>query len=100
MRAILPLAGALTIFSTMSAAGPVGSACLSSGRSTSQMLCTCLQNVADMTLDGRDQKRAAKLFSDPEKAEAVRISDSARDKDFWTRYQGFAEAAGTICVAG
>ncbi|HQU70351.1 MAG TPA: hypothetical protein PLI43_19445 [Albidovulum sp.] len=100
MRAILPLAGALTIFATKSVAGPVGSACLSSGRSPSQPLCACIQNVADMTLDGRDQKLAARLMADPEKAEAVRVSDSSRNKDFWARYQGFADAAGTLCVPG
>lgn len=100
MRAMIAFAGAITIFATTSVAGPVGGACLSSGRSVSQPLCACLQNVADMTLDGRDQKLAAKLFADPEKAEAIRVSDSSRNKDFWARYQSFADAAGTLCVAG
>ena len=100
MRATFALACAVTFFATMSEAGPVGSACLSSGRGASQPLCACIQNVADMTLSGKDQKLAARLMSDPEKAEAIRVSESSRNKDFWTRYQGFADAAGTLCVAG
>lgn len=84
----------------MSVAGPVGSACLSSGRSVSQPLCACIQNVADMTPDGRDQKPAARLMADPEKAEAIRVSDSSRNKHFGARHQGFADAAGTLCTAG
>lgn len=100
MRAMIAIAGVLTISATMSGAGPVGSACLGSGRAVSQPLCTCIQNVADMTLSGKDQKLAARLMADPEKAEAIRISDSSRNRDFWARYQSFAEAAGTICTAG
>lgn len=100
MRAILPLAGVLAILATMSVAGPLGSACLSSGRGVSQPLCACIQNVADMTLSGRDQKLAARLIADPEKVEAIRGSASSRNRDFWARYQSFADAAGSLCVAG
>lgn len=100
MRAFLALAGAMTISATSVAAGPVGSACLSAGRGVSPPLCACIQSVADMTLSGADQKMAARLFADPEKAEEIRVSDRARNKAFWARYQGFASTAGSVCAAG
>lgn len=100
MRAILPLAGVLAILATMSVAGPLGSSCLSSGRSVSQPLCASIQNVADMTMSGRDQKLAARLIADPKKVEAIRGSASSRNRDFWAQYQSFADAAGSLCVAG
>ena len=97
MRAILALAGCFTIFAGFAAAGPLGSACLQSGRGANQPLCACIQNAANMTLSGADQKRAARLFADPDKAEEIRISDSASNRAFWERYQGFASAAGSLC---
>ncbi len=97
MRAMLALAGCLTIIAEFAAAGPVGSACLQSGRGASQPLCACIQNAANMTLSGSDQKLAARLFTNPEKAEEMRVSDSARNRAFWERYQGFASAAGALC---
>lgn len=97
MRTMLALAGCFTIFAGFATAGPVGSACLQSGRGASQPLCACIQNAANMTLSGSDQKLAARLFANPEKAEAMRVSDSARNRAFWERYQGFASAAGTLC---
>ena len=97
MRAMLALAGCLTIIAEFAAAGPVGFACLQSGRGASQPLCACIQNAANMTLSGLDQKLAARLFTNPEKAEEMRVSDSARNRAFWERYQGFASAAGALC---
>lgn len=97
MRAMLALAGCFTIIAGFAAAGPVGSACLQSGRGASQPLCACIQNAANMTLSGADQKLAARLFTNPEKAEEIRVSDSARNRAFWERYQGFASAAGALC---
>jgi hypothetical protein len=100
MRAMLALTGAMTFFATAAVSGPVGSACLNSGRSVSQPLCACIQNVAEMTLSGSDQKLAARLFTDPEKAEEIRVSNSSRNKTFWARYQSFASTAGTLCAPG
>ena len=97
MRAMLALAGCFTIFAGFAAAGPVGSACLQSDRGANPPLCACIQNAANMTLSGADQKRAARLFADPDKAEEIRISDSASNRAFWERYQGFASAAGSLC---
>lgn len=100
MRATSALAAAFIFLGTSAMAGPVGSACLNSGRQVSPPLCACIQSVADMTLTGRDQQRAAGLFSDPEKAEEIRISDRAKNREFWARYQSFASTAGSVCAAG
>jgi hypothetical protein len=100
MRKGLALTGFMTILATSATAGPVGSACLDSGRGASRPLCACIGNVADMTLSGPDQKLAARLFSDPDKAEEIRVSDSNRHKSFWSRYQSFAATAGSLCVSG
>ena len=62
MRAMLALAGCFTIIAGFAAAGPVGSACLQSGRGASQPLCACIENAARMTLSGSDQKLAARLL--------------------------------------
>lgn len=105
MRAALTLGTAFTMLATASLAiaspaGPVGSACLRSGKGAPAPLCACIQNVADMTLSASDQKLAARLVIDPEKAEGIRLSKSARNKAFWSRYEGFAETAGSLCAAG
>ncbi len=100
MRATIAFAVAIIISASSAISGPVSSACLNSGRSVSQPLCACIQNVADMTLTGSDQKLAASLLRDPEKAEEIRVSDRERNKTFWARYQSFASTAGSVCSAG
>lgn len=100
MRALVALAGTLTILAGLAEAGPVANACLSAGRAADRPTCACIQNAADMTLDRSDQRLAARLFADPEKAEEIRISERSRNKAFWARYRSFAEAAGALCAAG
>ena len=58
-------------------AGPIESACLKSDRKVAnRALCGCIQQVADMTLKGGDQRQAAKFFRDPDQAQKVRMSKS------------------------
>ena len=61
MKPIVSLAlAAGVLFSTvpMASAGPIESACMRSGReAASRALCGCIQQVADMTLKGGDQRR-------------------------------------------
>ncbi len=75
-------------------------ACRTSGRAASAEICSCLQAVADQTLEGSEQRRAAVFFRDPDKAEAKRQSDSSSDEAFWQRYQAFAAAAEYSCAGG
>lgn len=89
----------LPLMSSMAAAGPIERACLSSDRdAANRSLCGCIQQVADMTLQGGDQRRAASFFKDPEKAHATWISQSASDDAFWDRYKNFGATAEAYCA--
>jgi len=80
------------------AAAEIEKACIRSDRpAASRALCGCIQDVADLTLSQGDQRRAAKFFADPHKAQEVRQSDSRGDEAFWQRYRLFGEAAKTYC---
>lgn len=76
----------------------IANACLSA-EAASGALCDCLQQVADQTLDSSDQRKAAKLFTNPEKAEDLRQADSGSAEEFWNRYSNFAATAETTCPA-
>lgn len=79
-------------------AGPIESACLKSDRKVAnRALCGCIQQVADMTLKGGDQRKAAKFFKDPDQAQKVRMSKSDSDNEFWARYKNFGETAAAYC---
>jgi hypothetical protein len=84
-------------FASIAAAGPIDSACMKAGRTDSAATCGCIQQVADMTLSNRDQRRAASFFKDPDRAQSVRMSDSKSDNDFWDRYKNFASTAEGYC---
>lgn len=82
-------------------AGPIERACLNSDRrAANRQICGCIQEVADMTLRGGDQRRAARFFSDPDEAQSVRMSTTDRDNAFWDRYRAFIGAAETYCGRG
>lgn len=92
----LALAGAL--FAGCAGAGPIERACQQSDRGAgNRQLCGCIQQVADITLDRRDQKMAAKFFSDPNRAQEIRQSDSRSDEVFWRKYRAFGSAAESYC---
>jgi hypothetical protein len=83
----------------VASAGPIENACLKSNRSSAnRSLCTCIQQVADVTLGGSDQRLAASFFKDPDKAQKVRMSQSARDDAFWARYVTFGQQAKQACA--
>lgn len=80
------------------AAGRVEKACLRADRAGSAALCNCIQQVADMTLSGSDQKMAAGFFSDPDQAQEIRASKKSSDSEFWARYRNFGAAAEAYCA--
>jgi hypothetical protein len=89
----------LPLMSSAVAAGPIERACMGSDRAgASQALCGCIQQVADMTLQGNDQRRAAAFFKDPEKAQSAWTSQSASDDAFWDRYKNFGSTAEAYCA--
>ncbi len=78
--------------------GDIGQACMAAGReAATPSLCSCIQRVADQTLNGSDQSRAAKFFEDPQLAQETRTSDRPRDDLFWDRYRAFANQAEAVC---
>jgi hypothetical protein len=80
-------------------AGPIESACLKSARdAANRSLCSCIQQVADISLQNSDQNLVASFFKDPNKAETVRMSQSKRDDDFWARYINFGQQAKLSCA--
>lgn len=73
-------------------------ACMGSDRPAANVqLCSCIQQAADMTLSGRDQRRAVRFFRDPHEAQVVRQSDRRSDEEFWLRYKSFGETAEAVC---
>ena len=81
------------------AGGPIEKACMRSDRkAASRSLCGCIQDVADDTLRGADQRRAATFFKDPDKAQQVWLSKSRSDDEFWKRYKAFGAAAQSQCA--
>jgi phytoene dehydrogenase-like protein len=95
--AAVALLGALML--SQASAGPIERACNRSDRdAANRRVCSCIQAVADQNLSGGDQRRAAKFFSDPDKAQDVRLSDTARDDAFWQRYMAFGELAEAYCA--
>ncbi|MHC0053715.1 hypothetical protein [Actibacterium sp. D379-3] len=95
----LVLAAVIVVTTTpMVSAGAIERACLSSDRkAASRSLCGCIQQAADLTLDRRDQRMAAKFFKDPHKAQEIRQSDNRSDEAFWLRYRQFGTTAETYC---
>ncbi len=80
-------------------AGPIESACLKSNRNAANhSLCSCIQQVADITLGGNDQRLAASFFKDPDRAQQVHMSKTDRDDAFWTRYVTFGQQAQMACA--
>ncbi|SMX32024.1 hypothetical protein [Actibacterium lipolyticum] len=73
-------------------------ACLQSDRkAVSRNLCGCIQDAADLVLDKRDQKMAAKFFKDPHRAQEIRQSDNRSHEAFWKRYKQFGNTAQAYC---
>ena len=91
---------ALVLFGSVQSAlaGPVERACLRSGaEAANRGTCACIQNVADQTLRGADQRRAAKLMGDPDLAHDVWLSKRQADDSFWERYKAFGQMAEAYC---
>ena len=98
MRSFVLAAAVACVTPIMASAGPIERACLGSDRqAASRALCGCIQQVADMTLQGGDQRRAASFFKDPEKANSAWLSQTAADDAFWDRYKNFGATAEAYC---
>lgn len=90
--------GPLITRSVSSASGPISRACMASSRkSKSPALCGCIQAVANQSLSGGQQNRAARFYADPHEAQVVRQSDRSADEAFWEAYVAYAERAKSLC---
>ncbi|WP_295073084.1 hypothetical protein [Tabrizicola sp.] len=101
MRSIVLMAAAaafLPVMSSVAIAGPIERACMASDRGGNRSLCGCIQQAADQTLSGGDQRRAAKFFKDPEAAHSTWVSQSQSDDAFWDRYKSFGQTAQAYCT--
>ena len=78
--------------------GDVGKACMAADRkAASSSLCSCVQQAANQTLSGSDQRLAAKFFEEPHMAQETRQSDNRSDEAFWQRYKRFSSTAKQMC---
>lgn len=88
----------VSLVASLAHAGPIENACNRSDRSAAtRSMCACIQQAADMTLRGADQRRAAKFFTDPDEAQRVKLSDKHADDEFWERFRNFTSTAESIC---
>jgi hypothetical protein len=78
-------------------AGSIEQACNNSQRNAEPSICSCIQKVADIKLSRRDQKQAAKFFTDPQLAQDTRQSDNPSKEQFWLRYKAFGVLAAENC---
>lgn len=89
----------LSVMLSAAHAGPIERACLRSDRdAANRAICSCIQQVADMTLPGGDQRRAARFFADPDRAHETWMSQRASDDAFWERYKNFGATAEAYCA--
>ncbi|MCV6586272.1 MAG: arginine transporter [Marinibacterium sp.] len=95
---LLGLGLAVVLVTPLDASSTIQRACMGSDRrAANAQLCACIQGVADQILTGRDQRIAARFFTDPQAAQDTRQSDRDRDEAFWTRYRAFGDAARRVC---
>ncbi|MDO9525074.1 MAG: hypothetical protein Q7J57_05965 [Gemmobacter sp.] len=99
MKSMILAAGILMAGAFSASAGPIEAACNASDRAKgNRALCSCIQQAADRTLGGGEQRRAAKFFRDPDEAQKVRMSKSGGDNEFWARYRAFGQMAEAYCT--
>ena len=92
-------AAAVFFMASFATAGPIEGACLKSSReAANRALCSCIQQVADITLQNGDQGLVASFFKDPDKAEKLRMSQTKGDDAFWERYTTFGDQARLSCA--
>ena len=77
--------------------GVIDRACRNSDRSASAQLCSCIQKVANSSLNLTERRKVAKWFSDPHRAQEIRQSDRRSDEVLWKRYKAFGDKARKTC---
>ena len=99
MKNLLCAAAIAGISASGAAANQIEQACVRSDRpAANRALCGCIQDAANLTLSTGDQRRAAKFFKDPQKAQDERQASDGQREDFWDRYKRFGQTAGEFCA--
>jgi len=82
------------------ARGPLFAACLADGRkAATSARCGCVQAVANAELTNAQQRRGAKLWTDPATLQEIRQSDNASNEKFWRAWKAFAAKSVETCKA-
>ncbi len=82
----------------MAGLGVIERACRKADRTAATpQLCTCIQKVANVSLNRGERRKVAKWFDDPHRAQEVRQSDNRKDEALWERYKLFGERAKDNC---
>mgnify|MGYP003390538506 FL=1 len=98
MRAFVLTAVLCAVAAGGANAGAIERACNTSNRqAATRAMCNCIGRVADSTLSWSDQRRAAKFFRSPEKAQEMKANDSRSAEAFWERYSAFGARAEAFC---
>ncbi|MFP7672622.1 hypothetical protein ACG74X_04600 [Marivita sp. S0852] len=83
---------------TRLSSGPISRACMSSDRrARNAQLCGCIQTVANQTLTRSDQRKTVRFFRDPQRAQDIKMSQTAADDAFWDRYKAFSARSERSC---
>ena len=87
-----------SIAPAMAGIGVIDRACRKADRSAaSPQLCSCIQKVANVSLNRSERRKVAKWFGDPHKAQVVRQSGRSSDEVLWERYKLFGQRAQSKC---
>lgn len=100
IQGVLILALSFSFFTPAASAatGLINKACMESGRARATAeTCDCIQKVANQTLSRKHRRTAAKLFSDPHRAQEIRQSDRRSHEMFWEKYRAFGDAVAKTC---
>jgi|AntRauMFilla1563_2_1112583.scaffolds.fasta_scaffold31222_2 hypothetical protein len=98
MKYTIILAGLLVCLSAPAMANPIERACLSSDQAAANRnLCACIGRVADQTLSRSQMRDGARFFSDPQRAQNVRMSDRPSHEAMWQAWRNFGDRATATC---
>jgi len=92
----LALITALVLSPQMTAANAIRNACLKADRG-SRSQCSCIQSIADRTLNNSQQRKGATFFANPQRAQDTRQSDRRADTEMWEAWKNFGQTAAAIC---
>lgn len=97
-RILLTAAAVMALASPAPAGGPIERACKKLDRkAATSSTCRCVQKIANSQLSRKDQRKAAKFFKDPHKAQELRQSSNSASEAFWLRYKEFGNLAARHC---